>query len=127
MPKVVVRFYRLGTRIPVLDWLDRADARTRHRARLAIVHLSQMGHELRRPMSATLRDGIHELRFRVGAVNHRILYFFMERSAVVLSHHFTKQVARVPELEIQRAVLHRSQVLAAPRHFLHEETNADPA
>ena len=37
--------------------------------------LSQLGHELRRPLADYLDQGIYELRARIGQVNYRILYF----------------------------------------------------
>jgi DNA-binding XRE family transcriptional regulator len=42
-----------------------------------IRRLADLGHELRRPEADLLRDGICELRARLGTVNYRILYFFM--------------------------------------------------
>jgi hypothetical protein len=64
--------------------------------------LEDFGHELRRPHADFLCDGIYELRFRLGRVNHRILYFFHGRTAAVLSSGFTKE-AEVPRIKIERA------------------------
>lgn len=38
-------------------------------------------------------DGIYELRWRNGRVQHRILYFFHGRTAVVLVHALSKEAA----------------------------------
>ncbi|HTS78080.1 MAG TPA: type II toxin-antitoxin system RelE/ParE family toxin [Bryobacteraceae bacterium] len=50
-----------------------------------------MGHELRRPESDFLRDGIYELRVSLGGVHHRILYFFHGATAAVVSHGLEKE------------------------------------
>jgi phage-related protein len=78
-----------------------------------VARLGELGHELRRPEADLLRDGIFELRIRFGTVNYRILYFFHGRDLAVLSHMTTKE-ARVPETEIERALLHRSRFIRDP-------------
>jgi hypothetical protein len=50
----------------------------------AIERLGEFGHELRRPLSDYLRDGIYELRPKSGRVNYRILYGFHGRNIAVL-------------------------------------------
>ena len=40
--------------------------------------------------------------------------------AVVISHHLIERQSRVPELEIQRGLLHRARVLASPETSLQE-------
>ena len=60
-------------------------------------------HDLHRPYADILRDGIHELRLRVGRVNYRMLYFFHGNTAVVLTHGLTKE-KKVPNKEIDRAL-----------------------
>jgi phage-related protein len=51
--------------------------------------LEELGHELRRPEVAYLRDGIYEVRAKHGGVSYRMLYFFHGRTAAVVSawHH----------------------------------------
>jgi len=63
----------------------------------------ELGHELRRPEADLLRDGIYELRARLGTVNYRILYFFHGRNVAVLAHAITKE-NEIPVVEINRAV-----------------------
>ena len=120
MPETTIWFYREGGRAPALRWLASVDARTERRTKAALSRLVRFGHELRRPNADLLRDGIHELRFRVGHLNHRLIYFFYEGIAVVISHHLIKQQSRVPELEIQQGLLHRARVLASPETSLQE-------
>ena len=58
------------------DWLD--GLQPKHRAKCVkwIEILKSFGHELRRPESDYLRDGIYELRVRFQSLNYRMLYFF---------------------------------------------------
>ena len=62
-----------------------------------------MGHELRRPEADLLRDGIYELRARLGTVNYRVLYFFHGRNIAVLAHAITKE-QEIPNTQINRAL-----------------------
>jgi phage-related protein len=70
-----------------------------------------MGHELRRPEADLLRDGIYELRARLGSVNYRILYFFHGQNVAALAHAITKE-DEIPNTEINRA-LDRKRAFAA--------------
>jgi len=106
-------------RILIDEWLDelakrhsRAYVKCLQRLRL----LRESGHELRRPISAPLRDGVHELRAQVGTVNYRVLYFFYGEDVVVLSHGLTKEDV-VPLVEIDRAVVRMKQVQDSPEKF----------
>ncbi len=119
MPKCVVLRFRDGAgRVPFDDWLASVarrgvDQRALERIRAAVSELRRSGHELRRPLSAPLRDGIHELRLSCGRVQYRILYFFAGPGLAVLSHGCTKEQC-VPDTEIERAVRRRADYLTAP-------------
>ena len=95
MPKIDVVFYQEdGRDVPVLDWLKelrRTDQRAYESCVAAIGRLSELGHELRRPLADILRNGIYELRIRKGRVNYRILYFFHGRNLAILGHALTKE------------------------------------
>jgi phage-related protein len=92
--------------VPVLDWL-RALHRRDRRAYAACIarmqRLTAMGHELRRPEAADLRDGIYELRVRRGRVQYRILSFFHGQRLAVLAHALTKE-GQVPPVDSERAI-----------------------
>jgi phage-related protein len=84
-----------------------------------------LGHELRRPEADLLRDGIYELRARLGAVNYRILYFYHGRNIAVLAHAITKE-DEIPIVEINQAA-ERKRTFAAnpPAHtFIGDIENA---
>lgn len=117
MPRNDVFFYQDAPGdVPVLDWLmelDRRDRRARMKCQAAIERLQDIGHELRRPQADLLRDGIYELRIRVGRVNYRILYFFHNRNVALLAHGLTKEKA-VPSVDIDRAIARKRRYEAAP-------------
>lgn len=107
MPQTTVYIYaEENGESPVIEWL-RELARTNIRAVDACISrirlLELMGHELRRPHADMLRDGIYELRIKVGRVNYRLLYFFHGRSIAIIADGLTKE-AEVPDKEIQRAI-----------------------
>jgi len=75
--------------------------------------LAELGHELRRPEADLLRDGIYELRARLGTINYRILYFFHGRNVAVLAHAITKE-NEMPVVEIKRAGERKIKFSASP-------------
>ncbi len=107
MPITEVIYYRESDgSVPVLNWLRELGRRDRRAAAKCVAQISllrQFGHELRRPTADYLRDGIYELRVRVGRSQHRVLYFFHGETAVVLVHALTKE-RQVPPMEIERAL-----------------------
>jgi phage-related protein len=101
---------------PAVTWLkdlQRKNARAYAKCRARLVRLAEMGHELRRPEADYLRDGIYELRSRMGTVNYRVLYFFHGREAAIVSHGFTKE-ADVPSREIEQAIASKRSFTVAP-------------
>ncbi len=64
---------------------------------------SELRYEMRRPEADYLRDKIYELRIGLQGINYRILYFFHENTAAVVSHGIIKE-KQVPSGEIDRAV-----------------------
>lgn len=100
----------------MVEWLQElheTNARAFLKCRAAITRLALLGHELRRPEADYLRDGIHELRIRVGSVNYRLLYFFHGRTISVLAHGLTKE-ADVPATDINRAITRKTAFTANP-------------
>src|SRR5438445_12975184 len=87
MPKTTVVFYQDDPdAVPVLDWLDSLPTKTQDKCLVRIERLRDLGHELRRPEADFLRDGIYELRVRLGTTNYRMLYFFHARIAAEQDH-----------------------------------------
>lgn len=69
--------------------------------------LGKQGHELRRPQSAPLQKGVHELRARVKNVNYRVLYFWGGQGVAVLALGCTKE-GEVDPAELKRAVQYKT-------------------
>lgn len=118
MPRTTVVFYREadGT-APVAEWLAqlrRTTPRAFAKCVVRLERLAELGHEPRRPEADTLRDGIHELRARLGHVNYRLLYTFHGRVVAVLLHALTKEDA-VPDRDIDLAVTRKRAFDADPK------------
>jgi hypothetical protein len=106
MPAARIRIYRDDDgSVPFLEWLQEIERRNRkvyEKCRSYVRRLADLGHELRRPTADLLRDGVYELRFNMLGVNYRVLYGFVGRDLVMISHGITKK-GRVPPGEIDRA------------------------
>jgi phage-related protein len=121
MPQTNVIFYRdEGGIAPILAWFDSLPVKALDKCRVKIQRLKEVGHELRRPEADYLRDGIYELRVRLGRVNYRMLYFFHHDLAAVVSHGIVKE-QRVPAKEIDRAVSAKHRFERNPKECTHEE------
>jgi hypothetical protein len=81
--------------------------------------LEELGHELRRPEADLLRDGVYELRIGLQGINYRILYFFHEHTAAVVSQGLTKE-RRVPPRDIDEAVKRKELFGANPKRHTFE-------
>lgn len=120
MPLTAVRVFRsVDGDAPLTTWLDELAARAPkafRRCLQRIMLLGQLGHELRRPLADTLRDGVHELRTKDGRVQYRILYFFSGANEVCLSHGIIKK-REVPAAEIDLAVKRKKLVAVDPQRY----------
>src|SRR5438105_250806 len=116
----VILFQDDSESVPVLDWLDSLPQKVRAKCLLRIERLAELGHELRRPEADYLRDDIYELRVRHQSVNYRMLYFFHQDQAAVLSHGLRKE-RTVPAKEIDLAVRRKARFAADPARHTAEE------
>jgi phage-related protein len=123
MPKIPVVIYKEDEETtPLLAWLDEVEPKEAVAKCTALIELlGDRGHDLRRPASAPLEDGIYELRTRVNKVQVRMLYFFDKREAAVVTHGFIKRGAKVPTAEIERARRSRERYLADKEKHTHRE------
>ncbi|QEG36076.1 type II toxin-antitoxin system RelE/ParE family toxin [Bythopirellula goksoeyrii] len=107
MPRTTIIFFRTADgEVPFLTWLDElrdTNDRAFTKCLYMVDLLRQFGHELRRPQADSLRDGVYELRTKVGRVNYRVLYGFVGKDVVLVSHGITKE-KEVPDKEIDTAV-----------------------
>ena len=117
MPQTRLLFFQDADGVaPVWEWLKdlRAEKPKAYaKCLVRIRRLVELGHELRRPEADLLRDGIYELRARLGTVNYRILYFFHGRNVAVLAHAITKE-NEIAVVEINRAVERKRAFVANP-------------
>jgi len=121
MPTTKLVFYKEDDgSVPILEWLDLLQDRVLDKCTVRIERLAELGHELRRPEADLLRDGIYELRVGLGHVNYRILYFFHQRLAAVISHGTTKE-DKVPAKEIEKAIARKRKFEADPGRHTHVE------
>jgi phage-related protein len=121
MPRIQVVFYQdEDGSVPILEWFELIPQKALDKCRVKLERLRDLGHELRRPEADYLRDGIYELRVRVGSVNYRMLYFFHENIAAVVSHGLTKD-KQVPPRDIDRAVVAKQRFVKDPRRHTHQE------
>ena len=129
MPQTTLLFFQDATgSAPAWEWLKELRARNPKayaKCVIRIRRLAQLGHELRRPEADLLRDGIYELRARLGNVNYRILYFFHGRNVAVLAHALTKE-NEIPVIDINRAVERKRIFVSSPaaHTFIGEIENA---
>lgn len=128
MAQVTIHFYREENgSVPFEQWLEdlaKRNTKAYKKCLTYLKHLQREGHELKRPTSATLRDGIHELRPTYQGVNYRILYGFAGQALVVVSHGITKQ-KRVPPAEIEKAVVRLAKYKRNPQLHAHPRDRFD--
>src|SRR2546423_344523 len=113
MPEVTILFYREGSEVPVLDWLEEQPEAAQDICVAALERLAAFGHTLRRPRVENLGGGLWELRAELGHVNYRILFFFYGQTAVVLAHGLTKE-RRLAEADLNRARQRKTRFEADP-------------
>lgn len=120
MPKAeVLLFTESDGSSPLLKWLDGLPAKAQDKCIVRIERLSEVGHELRRPESDYLRDGIYELRLSFQRVHYRILYFFHDKRVVI--SHGLKKTGEVPSGEIDNAVRRKNLFKEDPSRYTYEE------
>ena len=120
MPATEVFFFKDedGT-VPVLEWLTSLRERNERAFKKCfglIALLEEFGHELRRPRADMLRDGVYELRTKIGNVNYRILYGFVGKDVALLVAGLTKE-KKVPSKEIDEAVRRIAKYKGDPESF----------
>jgi phage-related protein len=150
MPRTDVVFYRDDDgSVPVLEWIDGLVRKAWLKILIRLERLRELGHELRRPEADLLRDNIHELRISLNRVQFRILYVFhtemqavreaearttkkgsarkgrgeeptARRTIAVVAHGITKE-GKVPDEEINRALVRMRKFAADPKRHTHVE------
>ena len=84
---------------PAKDFLLSLPPKMRAKMLRTIDLLARNGNELREPYSKPLRNGIMELRAKVGSDISHVLYFFVVGQRAILTHGFIKKTNRPPLLK----------------------------
>ena len=87
----------------VYDYIEKQKPNIKAKILSWISMLEEKGPVLPRPYADLLKDGIHEFRIKLSGNQVRILYFFCYGNFIILTNHFKKNVAQVPEKEIKKA------------------------
>lgn len=97
---------------PALEYI-RAQVKS-HKAKIsfALECLTELGHLARRPLVDYLGNDLYELRVPIEGHQHRLLYFFYERTLVVVTSAFLKKEDKVAPAELARAWRRRAEWLA---------------
>ena len=109
----IVFYQEVDGECPVINFLLGEPSRAQEQAQSRIQLLAERGHQLRRPYTDSLGDGLYELRWHTRRVQYRLLYSFLGRGVAVLLHACTKErVIRRSDLIRARERYH--QFLANP-------------
>lgn len=115
MPRTSIVIYQeKNGQVPLLMWLDGLPTKVQDKCIEKVERLEEKGYDLKRPHCDLLEQEIYELRARYQNVHYRILYTFVGRNIVLLSHGCTKE-KRVPKRELNRAVRNRDNYAQDPK------------
>lgn len=87
---------------PVREYLQGLTEPERAKVYAYLHHLSEVGHQLKRPQGDYLGGKTELYELRPG--RNRILYFFIHRNKIILLHAFLKKTQEIPEREIKIAM-----------------------
>ncbi|MBQ7668853.1 MAG: type II toxin-antitoxin system RelE/ParE family toxin [Clostridia bacterium] len=99
----LVYYHTSSGKMPVADYIatlsDRKAAKVMDRLKM----LNKQGNNLRYPYSSPARDGIFELRVKLGTDIFRIFYFFAGDNTIILSNGYTKKQEKMDPGEFSKA------------------------
>lgn len=105
--------------MPLLKWLDEQPEKVQDKFAALIELLGEKGYDLRRPLCDFLESGIYELRARYLNVQYRILYGFVGKNIVLLSHGCTKE-SKVSKGDIRQAIENLARYKSNPDEHTYE-------
>ncbi|MEK7849237.1 MAG: type II toxin-antitoxin system RelE/ParE family toxin [Candidatus Omnitrophota bacterium] len=106
MPFSIYYFVDERGQKPVKEFIDSLPWKEQAKVMAYLVELWQQGHNLRRPMSDYLKEGIYELRPK----DNRIFYFFFHKDSIVLLHASRKRTDKIPPRDLTLCFKRKSQV-----------------
>ena len=101
---------------PAKEFLDSLDTKMLAKMARTISMLQENGAALREPYSKPLKDGIFELRAKVGSDITRVLYFFFVGRRIILVNGFVKKTQKTPKAEIDKAIAFREEYIKREEH-----------
>lgn len=114
MPRTDIVIYKSEDgSAPLIRWLGKQHSKVQDKCTALIELLGQTGHELRRPYADYLDQGIYELRPTVSHVQYRILYCFVGKNVVLLTHGLVK-TKKIPPGQISKAIEYREKFVESP-------------
>jgi len=94
--------------VPVNDFLESLDVKMRAKAFHELNILQQFGPSLREPHSKLIKNGLFELRIKIGSDISRIFYFFRIGNKIILTNGFIKKTNKTPKGEIEKAIKYKT-------------------
>ena len=89
----------------VKEFIDDLPIKEQAKVFAYIMELKQQGHNLRRPLSDYLGQGIYELRPR----RNRIFYFFFLKDNAVLAHAIKKKSKKISKRDLEICIKRKKQ------------------
>jgi len=110
MTKWTVEFYEKQNGVaPTSVFLDGIkDLKLKAKVLRDIELLQEFGNTLREPYSSYLVDGIFELRSKQSSNIVRMLYFFVIKRKIIITHGFIKKTQKTPSRELETAINYRN-------------------
>lgn len=102
-------------RVPVAEFLDGLDAKTRARFRWSMEQLRVRNVAAREPLVKKLDDDLWELREESGTNIYRIIYCFYTGRRIVFLHGFQKKSQKTPRRALEQARHYHEDFLAEHR------------
>lgn len=108
MAKIKAEFYELPNGAsPAQEFIESLDIKMQAKLIRTIAMLQENGTDLRMPYSEHIKDGIFELRAKVGSNISRVLYFFFDGGKAILTNGFIKTTQKTPPAELEKAKRYR--------------------
>ena len=101
---LTIEFYETAEgKCPVDEFMSYLEPKMLAKTLRTIDLLATNGHRLREPYSAPLKDGLFELRTKMGSDITRIIFFFCVGDKAILTNGFLKKTRKTPREEIKLA------------------------
>ena len=104
---IVEAYEKASGEVPLIDFLSELNPKMRAKVLRDIDLLEKEGNSLREPFTKYLKDGIYELRTKLGSDIARTLFFFFAGNRIIITHGFIKKSDKVPAKEIGRALKYK--------------------